>query len=120
MVELKPTRIRARRRIQLRLDVSLAERLEDCAERSGVSVAALVQTILEDALDGERPTLSSILRRRDAESLPALAGLWAAEEVLRAIEFNSVRRPGVEQRRDALLKAEARLEELQRHLDGEH
>lgn len=113
-------RARIQRRLQLRLDSSLVQRIEACADRSGVSVAALLQLVLEDALVDDAMTLAQVLNRKGGEAnLPALAALWAAEETRRALidAMPYAKRTSPKNRADALLDAEERLEELRRHMD---
>jgi hypothetical protein len=113
---------RARRRLQLRLPAELTANLEHCARQSGISVCALVRLVLEDAVTSKPNTASDILGARGApdDQVPALAALVAAEHALRLLEtfLPSGAERSAAVRATALVGAEARLEELRRHLEA--
>ena len=112
-----------RRRLQVRLPVDQFSAGEACARRSGISFGAFVQLLLEDALAAEPKTVSDALASRgDIESRVSwLSCLVAAENATLMVEriLPRGRDVRVETGREALARAEDRLDEVRRHLDGE-
>jgi len=112
-----------RRRLQLRLPLTLLGAVEACARRSEVPTGAFVRLLLEDVMADRPATLGQALRARrpsDPE-LPAIAGLVASEHVRHILEtvFSSHRVELAQARVLAYASAEERLEELRLRLERE-
>lgn len=112
-----------RRRLQVRLPVDQFAAGEECATRSGISFAAFVQLLLEDALAGSPTTVSEALANRGEaqDRVSLLSCLVATENTGLMVERILPRGRDVrlETGREALSRAEDRLEEVRRHLEGE-
>src|SRR5689334_20025800 len=77
-----------KRRLQVRLTPDLYRAAEACAGRSGISLAAFIRLLVEDALATQPKTVpEALVGRGDVETRVAtLAGLVASENALLAVE----------------------------------
>jgi hypothetical protein len=112
--------LRRRHRLQVRVPGELQVALENCARRSGISVGALARLALEDFMAGAPGTAVDALKRQGPiDQAPALASLWAGEQILRFLDVVFGTHHHVQDTRGiALAAAEERLAELRQRVDG--